>query len=119
VMALIGMLGQGIRAAKRLFRSERHEMPTPVIAPEPPKAHSFKMLYRTDGRPQFGPWPSEDGAYQYVTRQACRAWLRALWFRKTSAERPSLSRRDRRHIARVMSKHEYKGLDQSALGMPK
>lgn len=56
---------------------------------------------------RFGPWAAEE-EYHHVSRQTCRAYLRALWFNKISKEQPHLTRRDRRRIARVLSKLEYK-----------
>lgn len=57
--------------------------------------------------PRFGPWQHDD-AFHHVSRQACRAYLRALWFNKISKEQPQLSRRDRRRVSRVFACLEYK-----------
>lgn len=57
---------------------------------------------------RFGPWAAEE-EFHHVSRQTCRAYLRALWFNKISKEQPQLSRRDRRRVSRVFSKIEYRG----------
>lgn len=72
------------------------------------KARHMVKLYRPNGHSFFGPVSVPDREFHFASRQSSRSYLRALWFRKMSAENPLMSRRERRRASRLFACLEYR-----------
>jgi hypothetical protein len=69
---------------------------------------AFGNKVREDGRGIFGPAAIPDAAYHYVSRQTCRAYLRACWLVQVSRDNPNMSRRERRKSASLFARLQYR-----------
>lgn len=65
-------------------------------------------LWHNNGRPFFGPSTPTERADHHVSRQTCRAYLRARMFAGVSQGNPLMSRRERRHFSRLFACLEYR-----------
>ena len=77
----------------------------------PKFARVFKLCAST-GRPHFGPAFIPSREFHHVSRQACRAVLRGIQFFNVSQRHPLMSRRERRRLASLMARLEYRRMMQ-------
>jgi hypothetical protein len=73
----------------------------------PPHIGHTITLWNPSGKSFFGPVGVPTGEYAWVSRQTCRARLRAVMFQTVSQRQPLWSRRTRRRWMRAAASLEY------------
>lgn len=105
----------GLKSRARTFLGNlfgQYREPNPIKAAKrslnPPHIQHLITLWRlAKGKYFFGPVGVPSGAYAWVSRQTCRARLRALMFQSISRQDPMMPRRWRRRWARAAASLEY------------
>lgn len=108
---LTGLTRRIVRTIGNLFGNRDERKAAAMPKPERPKREAplswSVKFWASNGRSFFGPVGSLSGEYSHVSRQTCRAYLRALAFRTISQQQPLWSRRDRRRYSRAAAGLEY------------
>ena len=104
------MLRTIINTLKDAFRKKQKPEPkrTPNYLDNPLARHTIR--FRPSGaKPWLGPAFLARSEFHYVSRQTCRAALRAIQFQNVTARLgPTVSRRERRKYASVLARLEYR-----------